>query len=125
MPLTSHRILVVEDEVIIALDIENIVREANGKVAARATSLAKALRLADTANLTLAILDFRLGRENSLPVAKKLYTAQVPFIFYTGNAPLLSEMWPAVPIVSKPAPAGCLISALVSLKTKAPNYVAA
>jgi DNA-binding NtrC family response regulator len=125
MPLTGHRILLVEDEVIIAFDIENIVRAANGKVAAHATSLAKALKLADTANLTLAILDFRLGREDSLPVAKKLYAARVPFIFYTGNAPAVSGIWPLVPIVPKPAPPNGLIGALVSLTTQAPGYVAA
>ncbi len=140
-PLRGTRVLIAEDNAIQAYDLKLSLEDAgaevvgpartvaevlaNGKVVAHATSLAKALRLADMANLTLAILDFRLWRDDSLQVAKKLYTAQVPFIFHTGNATPLSEMWPLVPIVAKPAPPGRLISALVSLTTKAPRYVAA
>ena len=125
MPLTGQRILLVEDEIIIAFDIKAIIRKANGEVAAHAANLAAALRLADTPNLSLAILDFRLGREDSLPVAKKLHEAQVPFLFHTGHAAALSELWPLVPIVHKPAAPENLISALVSLLTKRPSYAAA
>src|SRR3974377_1168042 len=60
MPLTGHRVLLVEDEAIIAFDIIGTIREAHGEVVAHAASLAAGLRLADTPNLSSAILDFRL-----------------------------------------------------------------
>ncbi len=126
MPLSGHRILLVEDEFFIALEVTRIVREAHGEVAAHAPSLVRALKLADTPNLSLAILDFRLGSKDSLPVAAKLYAAGVPFIFHTAsNIPLLSEIWPRVPIVPKPAAPGRLVSTLVSLVAKTPSYFAA
>jgi len=126
MPLNGHRILLVEDELLIAFNLESIVREAHGEVAAHAASLAKALKLADAPNLSLAILDFRLGSKDSLPVATKLYAAGVPFIFHTAsNVPELLGIWPRVPIVQKPAAPGRLVSALVSLVTKRPSYCAA
>jgi len=115
MPLSGHRILVVEDEWIIAFDVESIIQEAGGEVAAHAPSLAKALELAGMPNLSLAILDFRLGADNSLPVAAKLHARRVPFIFHTGSP--FSEVlaaWPQVPAIAKPAAPAALVRTLVS-----------
>ena len=126
MPLSGHRILLVEDELFMALDVKRIVHEAHGEVAAYAASLARALKLADTPNLSLAILDLRLGSNDSLPVAAKLRAAGVPFIFHTAStAPVLAELWPRVPVVLKPATPGRLASTLVSLGTKRRSYFAA
>ncbi|MGO9174270.1 MAG: response regulator [Rhodomicrobium sp.] len=126
MPLNGHRILLVEDEVLIALEVKSIVREAHGEIIAHAPSLPRAMKLADTPNLSLAILDFWLGSKDSLPVAAKLRAAGVPFIFHTAsNVPVLSEIWPRVPIVPKPATSGRLVSTLVSLVAKRPSYFAA
>jgi DNA-binding response OmpR family regulator len=125
MPLSGHRILLVEDEAIIALDLKVIIGEANGEVAAYAPNLAKALLLTDTPGLSLAVLDFRLGSENSLPVARKLYAAGVPFVFYTGNAGNISEIFAGVPILPKPVDPARLISTLASLTVKRPRYAAA
>lgn len=118
MPLSGQRILLVEDEAIIAFDMESIICEANGEVVAHAGSLPKALKLANTPDLSLALLDFRLGSENSLPVAKKLHAAGVPFVFYTGNAPCIREFFPDVPIIPKPADPAILINTLASLTIK-------
>lgn len=124
MPLSGHRILLVEDEAIIALDLKVMIREANGEVAAYAPNLAKALKLTDTPGLSSAVLDFRLGSENSLAVARKLRVAGVPFIFCTGNMPNISD-WPDVPIISKPVHRARLISTLASLTIKIRNSAAA
>jgi len=63
MTLAGHRILLVEDEVLIAFDIMSIIREANGEVLAHATSLARAMKLADNPNLFLSDFGFpaRIG----------------------------------------------------------------
>jgi DNA-binding NarL/FixJ family response regulator len=113
MPLLGQRILLVEDENIIAFDVMNIIRGARGDVVGHARSLAAAMKLADTPKLSLAILDFSLGSDNSLPVAAKLHAAGVPFIFHTGSdVSAVSQAWPRVPVVSKPASAEALVSAL-------------
>ncbi len=125
MPLYGARILLAEDEVLIAIDIKHIIREARGEVVAHAANLPKALTLADTPRLTLAILDFQLGPQNSLPLATKLHAAGVPFIFHTGNAACLSEAWPFVPIVPKPAAPQRLVAVLASLIAIGPSLAAA
>ena len=125
MLLGGHRVFLVEDDALIAFDIRNIIREAHGEVVAYAANLPKALRLANTPGLSLAILDFELGRDNSLPVATKLHAAGVPFVFHTGHAACLSEMWPFVPVVPKPASPNKLVGALVSLITIGPSVAAA
>ncbi len=116
MPLGGESILVVEDESMVAFDLGCIVHKARGKVAGYATSLSQAMRLAETADLSLAILDYRLGSHTSLPVAAKLYAAGVPFIFHTGcGISELSVAWPLAPIVEKPATPKDLVAAMVAL----------
>ena len=116
MPLTGHRILLVEDEVLIAFEIRRGLQAAHGEVVGPAATVAKAIKLADTHNLSLAVLDFRLRFENSLPVAAKLHAAGVPFIFYTANDhAVLPAAWPCVPVISKPASPTTLVRALVSV----------
>ncbi len=113
MPLKGHRILVVEDDMCVAFEVERIIWEAHGKLAGRAASLAKAMELADMPKLSLAVLDVQLGEDTSFPVAAKLQAAGLPFIFHTSySVSLLSEEWPNVPAVSKPAAPGRLVNAL-------------
>ena len=119
MPLTGQRILLVEDEIIVAIDIKSALHAAHGEVAGCAATVTKAMMLADTPNLSLAILDFQLRSGNSLPVAAKLHALGVPFIFHTASKlPVLTEVWPQVPIVWKPAAPGSLVAALASLVEK-------
>jgi DNA-binding response OmpR family regulator len=113
MPLKGHRILVVEDDMLVALDIERIILEARGTVAGRAASLAQAMKLAGMPDLSLAVLDFHLGPETSLPVAAKLHAAGVPFIFHTGcGLAEVRAVWPQVPIMTKPAAPALLVNTL-------------
>jgi hypothetical protein len=100
----------------LAPHIERTIQAAQGEVVGPASNVAKAMKLADTPNLSSAVLDFRLRFENSFPVAAKLHAAGAPFIFYTANdASELSAAWPGVPIVMKPASPVRLVSTLVSL----------
>jgi len=118
MPLDGHRILLVEDESLIALDLKSIIWKARGSVAAHAANLAQAMTLADTPGLSLAILDFRLGAETSLPVAAKLWAHGVPFLFHTACCSSdVFAAWPQVPVVLKPAAPATLVSALLLLAT--------
>jgi CheY-like chemotaxis protein len=114
--LEGMRILVAEDEVIVALDIQDVLEEEGADVRGPAYTLAQAMEIASHDALSAAILDLRLGRDSAGPVARALTERGIPFIFYTGQSrtdPLRSE-WPHVPLLSKPATARELVSALAS-----------
>lgn len=116
MPLGGQRILVVEDESAVAFDVGCIIRKARGAVAAYAANLRQAMKLADELDFSLAVLDFRLGPHNSLPLAAKLQAAGIPFIFHTGcGISEVEKVYPCATILAKPAAAEDLIASLVDL----------
>ena len=78
------RILVVEDEMTIALLMEDMLIDMGHEVAGLAMRLPQALELARTEALDLAILDVNLDGHMSFPVADILRGRGVPFIFATG-----------------------------------------
>lgn len=97
------KILILEDEPIIAIDLEGIVL---GKVDAEivhAATVADAIQLlAD--GVDFAMLDVSLGPsgETSLPLAQLLLRDNVPFCFISGSLDQLPPTFGAVPRVSKP-----------------------
>src|SRR3954451_25179589 len=82
--LEGLRVLVVEDDPIIALDGKATLERAGGSVVGTAYRIAQALALLDT-EFDVAVLDFRLEAETPQPVAEKLLTRGVPFLFYTSS----------------------------------------
>jgi len=80
----SLRILIVEDEMTIALLLEDMVTDLGHQPAALAMRLPQALQLAEKEQLDLAILDVNLDGRLSFPVAEVLERRGVPFLFATG-----------------------------------------
>ena len=80
----SGRALLVEDNMLIALDAEDILMELGAERVDTAASVRGALRLIEASEPTFAILDVNLGQENSIPVALELARRNVPFVFATG-----------------------------------------
>jgi CheY-like chemotaxis protein len=78
------RILVVEDEMTIALLIEDMLVELGHEVVDLAMRLPRALELARTAEVDFAILDVNLDGRMSFAVADVLAERGVPFVFATG-----------------------------------------
>jgi CheY-like chemotaxis protein len=81
---SRRRVLVVEDDSLVAMLIEDIVTDLGHEVAGSATRLDQALDLARTASFDAAILDVNLGGQRSFPVADVLKARGIPFIFATG-----------------------------------------
>jgi CheY-like chemotaxis protein len=82
--LEGLRVLVVEDDPIIALDVKATLERAGATVIGTAYRIAQALALLDT-EFDVAVLDFRLEAETAQPVAAKLSPRGVPLLFYTSS----------------------------------------
>ncbi|HEY1559927.1 MAG TPA: hypothetical protein VGF71_03450 [Caulobacteraceae bacterium] len=115
--LRGSRILVAEDEIIIAIEVQCALEDAGAQVVGPACTLNEALRLAAEEDLTAAVLDLRLGSRSADGVAVILTRRGIPFLFYSGQTPLDPELakWPDIATVSKPASSRVLVKALVTL----------
>ena len=78
------RILLVEDEAMIAMLIEDMVADIGGELVATATRLDNALAQASEREIDFAILDLNLGGMLTYPVADLLKQRGIPFVFATG-----------------------------------------
>ena len=78
MTLKGAQILVVEDDTLIALDLKDTLLRAGATVIGPAHDLAAALRLAEDASLSAAVLDLRLLRGDTRPVAARLAERGIP-----------------------------------------------
>jgi DNA-binding response OmpR family regulator len=113
-PLSGVRVLVVEDDSLLAMDLHDTLVDAGAVVVGVCQTLGEAMARADADDFAVAVLDFSLGPDTASPLARRLVHRGVPFIFYTGKSrrePSLAE-WRDCPIVEKPAPPGVLVSAL-------------
>ncbi|HEY2660162.1 MAG TPA: response regulator [Caulobacteraceae bacterium] len=120
-PLNGMRLLVVEDEAVIALMIENMLDTFGCVVVDVASTLSRGLAIACNEALPLdgAILDINLGGEHVYPVAERLRKRHVPFIFSTGyGRPGLATSFANVPTLSKPYEPEDLEEMLVSVICK-------
>ena len=120
--LKGLRILVVEDEAIIAFNIQGMLESFGCGVVEVASNLHRGLAIAcnETARLDAAVLDINLGGEQVYPVAEHLRMRGVPFIFSTAygrdaRAPSFAN----VPTLNKPYPPEDLEDLLVSVLLEA------
>lgn len=101
-PTTKPCILVVEDEMLLAMLFEDVLTDL-GYRTIMAARVAKALQLAATASIDGAILDVNVAGETVYPVAEELSRRGVPFVFATGyGAPGLRADYQNRPILSRP-----------------------
>ena len=110
LALSGRSILVVEDEPLIALDLRESLESAGAYVFA-ATQLPHALQLAGHPDLSAAVLDYRLGQENSAPICSLLEQRGIPFVFYSGYDDM-HQIWPDAVRVPKPADGHRLVEAV-------------
>ena len=95
------RVLIVEDEAVIAAYVEEILRELHCVVVGVAATLADALKLAGEADINAAILDVKLGQDFAHPVADTLAARRMPFVVSTGY-PEPPQGFPSAPLINKP-----------------------
>ena len=83
-PTDRPRVLVVEDEYLVALLVEDMLQTLGYDVAEIAPNLVAATTAAEAGEFDVAILDVNLNGAMSNPVAEILMRRRIPFIFATG-----------------------------------------
>lgn len=120
-PLADCRILLVEDDAIIAMLEEDALAEAGAEVLGPASSVGEALRLIEqavgTGGLGGAVLDLALDGNGVAPVADRLAALGVPFLFATGSVleNALMRRHQAAPVLCKPFDPRELLAAVSAL----------
>lgn len=114
-----QRILIVEDEPLIALLLEDFL-EALGKTpAGHADCVSDAIALIEQGGVDLAVLDVNLrGGEKSWPIADALTDRGIPFVFASGgSADTIDPKYRDRPVLAKPFTMDAIASALNNLAT--------
>jgi DNA-binding NarL/FixJ family response regulator len=82
--LKGARVLLVEDQMIVAVEVEVMLRAAGCEVVGPVGTLQAAITLAHEEALDLAVLDVNLDGEKVYQAAEELQTRGIPFILATG-----------------------------------------
>jgi DNA-binding response OmpR family regulator len=115
--LLDKRILIVEDDAVVALTLEIGVEDAGGRVVGPAFDLATAVRLAEQP-LDAAVLDINLRGEKVFPAARKLRDRRVPILFASANLDEIDSLdgeFADCPRLDKPLSVVPLIERLVRM----------
>src|SRR3954452_18857806 len=83
-PLSGRRVLVVEDEMIVAWLLQDMLADLGCAVVGPAARVTQALAMIDAEAIDAAVLDVNLNGQKSYPVADALAARGVPFVFSTG-----------------------------------------
>lgn len=102
-PFAGRRVLVVEDEMLVAWPLEDILVELGCMVIGPAASVNQALAMIEANAIDVAVLDVNLNGEMSYPIADALAARGVPFVFVTGyDKDRMLEGYRDCPVLQKP-----------------------
>ena len=125
MSRSIPRVLVVEDEFILALTLEAMIQELGWDMVGPVPQLAEAIRVARIEQLDGAVLDVNINEEMVFPVADILRARRIPFVFATGyGAAMLPPEYRDAPRVQKPYGTADLKRLIEPLFAAAPAPVA-
>ncbi|MBI1684168.1 HWE histidine kinase domain-containing protein [Caulobacter hibisci] len=110
--LANLNILVVEDQALIAMDIEETLRGLGVRDVRASPTASDAIDMLVNFMPDAAVLDFNLGAETSEAVANDLMARGIPFVFATGygDSVMIPQRFAEVPIVRKPVSATTLVA---------------
>jgi DNA-binding response OmpR family regulator len=100
--LSGLKVLVVEDEPLIAIALQDLLTESGCAVVGPAASLEQGMRLIQEEAVDGAILDVNLGGEMVFPLADALAGQSIPFVYATGYGKLLRACNHGRPVLQKP-----------------------
>ena len=113
--LQGRRVLVIEDESLVAMLLETILEDMGCTVVGPESNIDDGLIAATTeAPLDAALLDVNVAGREVFPVAEALRARGVPFVFSTGYGEAgLPEHWRGNPTIQKPFTEGAIRDALM------------
>lgn len=117
-PLKGLRVLILEDEFLIAMDVEQLCRESGAEDVFIVRSLQE-LEGGEMPDFDVAIVDLMLSGVSTLDFARQIYDRGVPFVFASGYSDLqeITEKFPGVSVVGKPYAGEDLIGAVTAAVT--------
>ncbi len=115
--LAGRRVLVVEDQFVIALDMEQMLRVLGADAIDLATSIPDAFAAIARTPPDLAILDLKLETETTVPIAEALQAHAIPLIFVSGYGDLnaVPPSLRGTPLLRKPVDRAALAGILNQL----------
>lgn len=112
MSLDGLKVLIVEDDLFIQMDMQMILEDAGAEVVT-ASNVAEGLAIVDD-KFNVAVLDIRLPDGEVFPVAEALMKLNTPLIFHSGNTETsnVRTLFPDAMALSKPVDNAMLIDAI-------------
>jgi DNA-binding NtrC family response regulator len=124
--LPRARVLVVEREAIVALDLQRTLREAGYRAIGPAATLGEVQRLIEQGPIDCAVIDVDANRGTTLPVSDLLDFADVPFVFVMhGDSACIPQRHADRPRVRKTDDPAALIAAIERAMRKRSSRAAA
>jgi len=114
LPLAGFRVLVLEDEYLIAMDVEQLCRDHGAEDAVLIRDLDGIEEAIAGQHFDVAVVDAMLGSQSTLDFARKLQERNLPFVFATGYGDAAERFadFPGVPTIDKPYSGQQLIGAI-------------
>ena len=119
--LLNVRILLVEDDPIIGLDLRQTLELAGATVVGPAHDVPSATALIRNGPFDVAVLDHLIMGGDSLPLAHELTDRGLRFLFHTSHRGTLAQKFPHAPVIDKSSRAGELVAAVASLMRSHPD----
>jgi CheY-like chemotaxis protein len=114
--LSGRRMLIVEDEPMVAWVLDDMLNDFGCTVVGTADRIEEALAMIAEEDIDAVVLDVNLRSVMSYPVADQLLARSIPFVFTTGYARTrLLEAYRALPYLLKPYHRSAMRGALVEL----------
>jgi CheY-like chemotaxis protein len=101
-PLLGMRLLLVEDEALVAMELEDMISGLGGETVGPFGRVADALEALGREQVDGAVLDVRLDGDTTFPIVDVLLQAANPILFVTGAASSIPEKYRRVPRLHKP-----------------------
>ncbi len=115
------RVLIVEDEYLIATEVSDALEKAGFEIAGTVSSVSKALRKIDEAGCDLAVLDANLQGFSAEPVAEALRQRGIPFLVLSGYSSLQRQgVLAEAPFLAKPCRPAQVVAAVLALAKELP-----
>lgn len=114
--LHGKKVLIVEDEALIAMLFEDILEDTACQIVGPAMNVRQAMALAEAEEIDIAVLDVNLNGESSFPVAALLQSRGVPLVFSSGyGSQGLPPEWQDRPTLPKPFTSDEVVDTLARL----------